>query len=124
MIKEIQLRILKMGRNYQRLIPPLLVSIIFLVIAFQSWSCCRIGIRRAGQVCASSHPVILHQLCQGGVLQPVRAQEAVGVGGGIDEEVFAAVLRQVGQDIALDPFTDSDQEAAWHACAQKFICSR
>lgn len=56
------------------------------------------------------------------MLQLVNTQEAVRVGRCIYEEMFAAFLRQVGQGIALDLFTDSDEKTAWHACAQKFIC--
>lgn len=67
--------------------------------------------------------VILHQLGQGGVLQLVHTQEAVGVRRSIYEEMFAAVLRQVGQGIASDLLTDSDQKTARHTCAQKVICS-
>lgn len=52
------------------------------------------------------------------MLQLVHTQEAVRVSGGIYEEVFAALLlRQIGQGIALDLFTDSDQKTAWFACA-------
>lgn len=78
---------------------------------------------RANSECASSHLVILHQLGQGGVLQLVHTQEAVGVRRSIYEEMFAAVLRQVGQGIASDLLTDSDQKTARHTCAQKVICS-
>lgn len=67
--------------------------------------------------------MIFHQLGQSGMLQLVHAQEAVGVRGGIYEEMFTAILRKVGQGIAFDLFTDSDQETAWHASAQKVICS-
>lgn len=37
--------------------------------------------------------------------------------------MFAAVLGQIGQDVALDPLADPDQKAAWHARAQKLIRS-
>lgn len=57
------------------------------------------------------------------MLQLVHAQEAVGVRGGVDEEVLTAVLTPIGQGVASDPLADSDQEAAWHTRAQKFICS-
>lgn len=63
--------------------------------------------------------MIFHQIRQGGMLQLVHAQEAVGVCRGIDEEMFTAVLWQVGQGIAFDPFTDADEKTAGHACAQK-----
>ena len=67
--------------------------------------------------------MVFHQICQGGVLQLVHTQEAVGVSGCVYEEVFAALLRQIGQGIALDLFTDPDEKTAWCArAAQKFIC--
>ena len=78
---------------------------------------------RANEVGAWVHLVVLHQLGQGTMLQLVHAQEAVGVRGGVDEEVLTAVLTPIGQGVASDPLADSDQEAAWHARAQKFICS-
>lgn len=56
------------------------------------------------------------------MLQLVHTQEAVRVGRCVYEEMFAALLRQVGQGIALDLFTDSDQKTSWHTCAQKVIC--
>lgn len=59
------------------------------------------------------HLVVVYKVSQRWMLQLVHSKKAVGITGGINEEMFTSFHRPIGENIAFDFLTDPDQKTPW-----------
>lgn len=68
------------------------------------------------------HLVVVYKVSQCWMLQLVHSKEAVGITGGINEEMFTSFHRPIGEHVAFDFLTDPDQKTPWYCFIQKLFC--